>query len=68
MTDLTDLLAADGVEAALHVTSKKGLFQQLATAAGRLTGIDPKIIHTAISDREKSGSTGFGAGVAIPHG
>lgn len=68
MTDLSDILSADGVEAALNVTSKKGLFQQLGTAAARATGLDARHIVAAISEREKTGSTGFGGGIAIPHG
>jgi PTS system nitrogen regulatory IIA component len=68
MTDLSDLLAAGAVDDALHVTSKKGLFQQLALTAGRFTGLDPKDIAAAMSDREKTGTTGFGNGIAIPHG
>ncbi len=68
MTDLSDLLAADAVDDALHVTSKKGLFQQMAINAGRLTGIDPRDIAAAMTDREKTGTTGFGNGIALPHG
>ena len=48
MTDLSDFLAADAVESAFHVTSKKGLFQQLAVIASRHTGIDAKTIAAAI--------------------
>lgn len=68
MTDLSDILAPDAVEEALTVTSKKGLFQQLALAASRRCGLPQKDILAAISDREKTGSTGFGGGIAIPHG
>lgn len=68
MTDLSDILAADSVDDALAVTSKKGLFQQLGTAMGRRTGLQQKLIVAALTEREKTGSTGFGGGVAIPHG
>jgi nitrogen PTS system EIIA component len=68
MTDLSDILAPDAIEEALTVTSKKGLFQQLALAASRRCGLAQKDILAAISDREKTGSTGFGGGIAIPHG
>jgi PTS system nitrogen regulatory IIA component len=44
------------------------LFQQLGLAAARKTGIEAKAIAAALSDRERLGSTGFGGGVAIPHG
>jgi len=68
MTDLSDIIAPEGVDDALNLSSKKALFHHLALAGSRLTGIDHKQIATAISDREKTGSTGFGGGVAIPHG
>jgi PTS system nitrogen regulatory IIA component len=68
MTDLSDILSANGVDASLSVTSKKSLFQQLGTAAARVTGMDQRNIVAAISERERTGSTGFGGGVAIPHG
>ncbi len=68
MTDLSHFLAPEAVEASFAATSKKALFQQLATIAARQTGLSVKHIATAIGDREKAGSTGFGGGVAIPHG
>ena len=68
MTDLSDILAADEVDDALHASSKKGLFQHLGQAVGRRMGIEPRTIVAALTDREKTGSTGFGGGVAIPHG
>lgn len=68
MSDLSDLIAPDGVDAALAVSSKKALFSQLSMAGARLTGFDTKVIAQALGDREKIGSTGFGGGIAIPHG
>src|SRR5436309_1853320 len=68
MNDLSDLISLDAIDAALGVTNKKTLFQQLATAGGRLTGLSQKDVLAALQQREKLGSTGFGYGVAIPHG
>lgn len=68
MIDLSDIIAPDGVDEALAASSKKALFQQLSISAGRETGIAAKEIASALSDREKLGSTGYGGGVAIPHG
>ena len=68
MSDLSDILAADAVDAGLNVANKKALFQQIGTAAARRTGIATKNIVAALNERERLGSTGFGAGVAIPHG
>ena len=68
MTDLSDILSTSDVSAALSVGNKKGLFQQLAAVASRRTGISAKVIVAALNERERLGSTGFGGGVAIPHG
>src|SRR5206468_4003985 len=66
--DLNDLLSIDRIDAGLTVANKKALFQQLGAVAGRKLGIDPKAIVATLTAREKHGSTGFGAGAAIPHG
>ena len=68
LDDLSDLLAPTAVVSALSVPNKKALFQQLGLAASRRTGIDVRHIVTALSERERLGSTGFGGGAAIPHG
>ena len=68
MDDLSDLLASDAVLAGVAVPNKKTLFQQLAAAAGKLTGVEPRVIVDRLVERERLGSTGFGGGVAIPHG
>ncbi len=68
MSDLSDILAIDRIDARLTVANKKALFQQLGGAAARTTGLQTKDIVAALNERERLGSTGFGAGVAIPHG
>jgi len=67
MNDLSDILTVDAIDEHLAAANKKGLFQQLALAVSRRTGLPAKAIVAALADREKIGSTGFGAGVAIPH-
>lgn len=67
MNELSDILAVDRIDAAMNVANKKALFQQLAIAAGRKTGLPAKAIVAALTEREKMGSTGFGGGAAIPH-
>ncbi len=66
--DLSDLLAPQAVQASLSVPNKKSLFQQMAAGAGKLVEVDPKLVVERLGDRERLGSTGFGGGVAIPHG
>ncbi len=68
MDDLSDLLAPDAVVAGLVTPNKKTLLQQLAATAARLTGVDPRLIVERLVERERLGSTGFGGGIAIPHG
>ncbi len=68
MDELSDILSPDAIQAAMSVPNKKVLFQQLAAAAGKIVGIEPKNIVERLVERERLGSTGFGGGVAIPHG
>jgi nitrogen PTS system EIIA component len=68
MNHLSEILAIDSVDAALTAANKKALFQQLGLAAARRTGLDSKEIVASLNDRERLGSTGYGGGVAIPHG
>jgi PTS system nitrogen regulatory IIA component len=68
MTELSDIVTTAAVEADFSAANRKALFQHLAAAAARLTGLPAKRILAAIDKREKSGSTGFGSGAAIPHG
>ena len=68
MSNVSDILSIDAVEADLNAVNKKALFQQLAAIAARLTGLPAKQIVSSVNEREKLGSTGFGGGAAIPHG
>ena len=65
---LSEFLDFDAIKPALPAGNKRSLLSQLANiAAGRLDVPASEILAT-ISEREKLGSTGFGQGVAIPHG
>ena len=68
MDDLSDLLSPQAVQAAVIVPNKKALFQQLAGAAAKLIAADSRVIVDRLVERERLGSTGFGGGIAIPHG
>jgi len=68
MSDLSDILSPQAVDANLAAANKKALFQQLAAAAAKLSGVPAKAIVAGLNAREKIGSTGFGGGTAIPHG
>jgi PTS system nitrogen regulatory IIA component len=65
---LSEFLDFDAIKPALSAGNKRALLQQLAQiAAGRLN-VDPGEILSSVTERERLGSTGFGHGVAIPHG
>jgi PTS system nitrogen regulatory IIA component len=49
-------------------TNKKNLFQFIAREMARRCDMPAAEIADALNKREKMGSTGFGGGVAIPHG
>jgi len=68
MSDLSDLVSADAIDAGMTAANKKALFQQLAAATTRITKRPAKEIAACLAERERLGSTGFGGGVAIPHG
>ena len=68
MNELSHILSADFVEDGLNAANKKALFQQLAATMARRLGKPARDIVTALGEREKLGSTGFGNGTAIPHG
>lgn len=67
MNDLTQFLAVGAVRAGLAVGGKKPLFAALGVLAREVYGLDERVVIDGLSRRERLGSTGFGAGVAIPH-
>ena len=65
---LSEFLDFDAIKTGLPGGSKRSLLQQLATLAGQRLELDPAPILASLAERERLGSTGFGQGVAIPHG
>jgi nitrogen PTS system EIIA component len=65
---LSDFLDFDAIKTAFPGGSKKTLLVQLANLAGQRIGVESSAILASLSEREQLGSTGFGHGVAIPHG
>ena len=65
---LSQFLDFDAIRVDLTATNKRQLLNQLAQVAAARLAIDPSTIVDAIAEREQLGSTGFGGGVAIPHG
>ena len=68
MTDLFSFLRPGAVVANLPVAGKKALFLSLGALAERVYALDERKIVERLTERERLGSTGFGGGIAIPHG
>jgi PTS system nitrogen regulatory IIA component len=66
--DFTQFLDGDAVLADLPAANKKALFQALAHHAERTMGLPARDVLERLNERERLGTTGFGGGVAIPHG
>jgi nitrogen PTS system EIIA component len=65
---LNDFLDFESIRVGLSTGNKRKLLQLLGQLAGGHIGFDPAAIVETVSERERLGSTGFGNGVAIPHG
>jgi PTS system nitrogen regulatory IIA component len=65
---LADFLDFDAIKPALPGGSKRALLQQLSNLAAQRLKQDTAVILASLNEREQLGSTGFGQGVAIPHG
>jgi PTS system nitrogen regulatory IIA component len=65
---LADFLDFDAIRTSLPGGNKRSLLQQLSHLAGQRLDIAPPSVLASLTEREQLGSTGFGQGVAIPHG
>ncbi|HXH53841.1 MAG TPA: PTS sugar transporter subunit IIA [Sphingomicrobium sp.] len=65
---LSEFLDFDAIKTALPAGQKRSLLQQLSSLAAQRTGLDAATILASLAERERLGSTGFGQGMAIPHG
>ena len=68
MRTIEDLLSPGSVVIDLNARSKKQLFMALAEIAEERVAVPAADIVSVVSQRERLGSTGFGGGIAIPHG
>jgi len=65
--DIGDLLADGGVVLRSGASSKRQALHVVAEAASHALGLPEARIMEALQEREALGSTGLGAGVAVPH-
>lgn len=68
MERLAELLTDGAAVATVSVSGKKALFALLGQMAEREYGLSAGQVVERLTERERLGSTGFGNGVAIPHG
>jgi nitrogen PTS system EIIA component len=66
--EIAELITPAGVIANLRVANKKQALQELARRAAPLVGRDEQPIFETLLERERLGTTGIGAGTAVPHG
>lgn len=65
---ISDIMTEKSIVIDSKVSNKRQLLQELSVKAAELTGINERTIFDTILERENLGSTGFGAGTALPHG
>ena len=65
--DLSSLLKSGVILARLHATSRKQVLGDLSGALAKALALETREVFDAVMERERLGSTGVGAGVAIPH-
>ena len=65
---LAHLLDFESIRVGVTAKTKRALLNQLGLHAAQRLGLDPEKVQACIADRERLGTTGFGNGVAIPHG
>lgn len=65
--NIADLITPDRVFIGLKAADKSRLLAELSRRAASAAGLPSQDIQRALETREALGSTGVGAGVAIPH-
>lgn len=64
---ICDCVAPEHVELNVEIRSKPLLLELLARKAAAATGVAETVVLGALKSREQLGSTGIGAGIAVPH-
>jgi PTS system nitrogen regulatory IIA component len=65
---LHDFLDFESIRVGLSGGNKRKLLQLMGQLAAARLGLEPAAIIETLAERERLGTTGFGNGVAIPHG
>lgn len=64
---LGDLILPQAVTPRARWQGKKQVLQEMSAVMAKALGLDSRLVHEAVIERERLGSTGVGEGVAIPH-
>lgn len=64
---IADILRPEDVVLDLRAADKPRVVEELARRSAELAGIEASAISDVLNARERLGSTGMGAGIAIPH-
>ncbi|TVQ28933.1 MAG: PTS lactose transporter subunit IIC [Geminicoccaceae bacterium] len=67
MPEIAQVLSPGDVRLRVEATSKRHLISEIAATSARTFGLDQAAVVTALTERERLGSTGVGHGVALPH-
>jgi mannitol/fructose-specific phosphotransferase system IIA component (Ntr-type) len=65
---LSQLLTPDRIRVPLESRDKPSVLRELVDLLARTAGGDPNDVLASVNEREEAQSTGFGHGIAIPHG
>ena len=66
--NIIDFISADAVIPDFKASSKRQALQILSRKAAEIAGLEQHVVLNTLMERERLGTTGVGAGVAIPHG
>lgn len=65
---LDELIGSETIAVGISPPNRKAALAAMAQQMAPVAGIPAERILWALNEREKLGSTGFGGGIAIPHG
>ena len=64
---IADILRPEDVILDLRAADKPRVLEELARRSAELAGVEASAVSEVLNARERLGSTGMGAGIAIPH-
>ncbi|OYW42857.1 MAG: transcriptional regulator [Rhodobacterales bacterium 12-64-8] len=64
---LGDILLPRALAPRVRWQGKKQVLSEMSAMMAAALGLDSRLVHEAVLERERLGSTGVGEGVAIPH-